>query len=220
MNNNIKKVICSVCILIVFSTVAAAADNPIPDSASTLNWRYSGYNYSDSLLIGDYYTTERTGWCATHYTHPDSNKYNHVHVTSSAPYYSNMYQMTVTQSMIEAYWDWRYSGYVQTGSYDQTYNCYGYSTGHNTWIDSTGVSVILNDEYTATNTADAEIVYLSGEDHMLSITAYFSCPDDVTDACETYEKYRDSGIYKLFYLYQKWPDPDPVTFLNKSYEQK
>lgn len=209
--------ICSVCILTVFATVAAALDNPIPDVPSTLNWRTGGYNYSDSLLIGDYYTTERTGWCATHYTHPDSNKYNHVHVTSTAPYYSSMYQMTVTESMIDAYWDNYYAGYSDCGGYDPTSNCYGYATGHDTWID--GIGVILNDEYIATNTTDAEIVDLGG--HMLKITGYFGGACDVTDACWTSEKNRDSGIYELSYLHAAWPAHDPETeFPDNAYKLK
>lgn len=213
MKNNIVRIMsCSVCIFCIFATIATALENPIADQPSTLHWRENGQNKQAQLLIGDYYTTARTGWCESGHLTNDSNKYNHVHVTSSFDYTHE--GKTITQSMVDAYWDNRYLGYDDEGGLDQTSNCYGYATGHDIWID--GISVILADEYIATNTTDAEIVDLSG--HMKKITAYFGGACDVTDACETREKYRDSGIYKLFYLYAKWPDPDPDDFLDNAYK--
>ncbi|MCP4613224.1 MAG: hypothetical protein GY845_31420 [Planctomycetes bacterium] len=217
MNKNIKKMICSVFILTVFSTVAAAADNPTYVNTNVY-WRLNGYNYADDHYYGEVYLAADSGWCSENHLTSDGNRYDHFHNETTLPIWDGHRQLTITESMVDDYWDLYHSGYVRTAGCEENSNCYGYATGYDIWIEITGVTVILNDDFTATNTPDAELVFFSGSDHMLSITDYFSCPVDVTDACGTHEKYRDSGIYKLFYLYQKWPDPDPSTFLNKSYK--
>jgi hypothetical protein len=212
MNNNIiKEVIFCICISFVFTTGAIAIENPISNQTSTLNWRENGVNYSEELLVGDYYNPYYTGWCNAGHVTTSSNKYTHVHITSSFDYTYG--SVTITESMVDDYWDNRYAGFDDLGGLDQSSNCYGYATGHNIWID--GIGIILNDEYTETNETDADIVKLSG--HMLKITGYTSVACDVTHARTTHEKNRDSGIYKNQLLYEVWYDTSG--FINNAYNR-
>jgi hypothetical protein len=211
INIILRTTLCLGLVFCVFGVAAVGGTNPTTGVTSTLYWRENGTNYSAELLVGDVYIPGDTGWCGSVHLTEEGHRFLHVHVTSWFPYYYG--QTVIDASMVDAYWDWKYDGYIDCGGLSQVRNCYGYATLHSTWVD--GIDIILADEYEQTDLPCATIVKLSG--HMKKITGYFGDAEDVTDACWTAEKDRDSGIYELYYLLLAWPNPDPETFPGKTY---
>jgi len=185
------------------TSVCYSVENPLEDITTTLNWRKDGNNRSEALIVGDYYVNlpGYTGWCGGHMTSQDS-KFTHYHVTSDFPYWSTVWEYTVTEAMVEAYWDWYYiteRDYTQTGALDQAYNCHGYTFGRtDCWVECIwhGVAVIITDEYDGTYGMDATHWLEMGLGHSAKILSMIRGEDMLEYIEEKSEKNRDSGIYE------------------------
>ncbi len=176
--------------------------NPVAVSVpGVLHWTYAGVNRTENLLRFDFYDPDAEGWCTAGCQTTQGTKYEHFHITTEFPYWSQQYGYWVTAEMTDVYWDAKFSAYQNKIMYmNQTFNCHGYSTGYSTsWIAVKGMQTILEEEYEDCYALDAVLEYKQISefyDHSKKIFDLFDAGGNDIRVGRIREKNLESGVYE------------------------
>ena len=117
---------------------------------------------------------------------------------------------TITKANVKAYWDDVY-GIESSGGESTTYNCFGYSFGYSTWIQSS--ERIYEDDYVELtdgavemlDNVNAEYVVEVGTNAHVASVLWTCGAENNVPLMETCEKMQNSGLYHFYWdavLYQ------------------
>jgi hypothetical protein len=183
-------------LLLVISSISFGQNqNPQADVPGSLLYRIGNANFDEPLMKASWWHPTWNGW--DNHSTSAATKIDHVHVTSAFPY-TDSQNRQITAVEVEAYWDFKYAGYIQESDTSTSQNCYGYATDHGIWIND--VAPVLQDEYVADATWKAVIQNIAADGHMIKVFPIWYCL--LADRSEhlklrkTSEKNRDSGVYK------------------------
>ena len=163
-----------------------------------------GYHEFFWIFPDVFYSSHHTCWCS-HYTEHSGLEFDHSHTPHGYPFdvdydHDGLPEIIVYSSDTDAFFDSTsfniIDGYIRVSSATCEYNCFGYATGKNIWIQgfAIGIEKILGDDYELC-WSDGEIAYSSDHIHAKKIESFY--PNGHIE--KTTEKDAMSGVYLKFY---------------------
>lgn len=140
-------------IVILFGSAipSSAQANPVSESMPVKFW-YNGQAWDTYRYFpNSAYYVDNSGWCIEDHR-VDGEKYDHGHTSHGFNFFEVNLQITVTQAMADAGYDYSYAvgilNWLRISNATMTHNCHGYSMGQTTplIISSQKGSVRYRDE--------------------------------------------------------------------------
>jgi hypothetical protein len=159
----------------------------------------SGQNYSVAVPVDGCWKPANNNWNGR--VTNAGNKIENVNTTLSFPINFNSH--IITAEKVNAYWDTQFPTASRIGDPTWSFNCYGHSTGLGYWVQGSGYSVVVNDDWqecTSMSNVDVGCTRASGDDHAIKISEMSSSEYMYRVVFKTTEKQAYAGTYEKVYL--------------------